>query len=172
MSDRGFSTDSPRYVAKDTDMSVSSVTPSPPPAIPPPPVGALPTPADPKLEKVPAGLRAPYHPRPLTSTCLKKHFTPVGGLFFQNMAGAKASMDFAQWRSPSYDNTIPQTDKEHQDIVQKLVLAFKDMSAAKDTPDNAYRKRLTPGEAMYYQDWAIEACAWDILVSEKSAMLF
>lgn len=104
-------------------------------------------------------------PKPPTSACLDKNLVEFNGLYFQNMADAKAVMNDVQWRAPVFDSTIPQTDKDHQDVVKKLLLAFKDMSTAKDTAENAYRKRLTPGEASYYQDWAIEACAWDVVVS-------
>lgn len=91
----------------------------------------------------------------------------IEGLCFNNMSEAQKSMAVAQWYAPQEDETIPKTEEEHRRIVVMLVDAFKDMSIAKDTATNAYRKRFTPGDTSYYQDWAIEACAWDIIVSKK-----
>ncbi|KAJ6199461.1 hypothetical protein J3E72DRAFT_372474 [Bipolaris maydis] len=113
-------------------------------------------------------LKSICRPKPPTSACLDKNLVEVNGLYFQKMADAEAAMNDVQWRAPVFDSTIPQTDKDHQHVVKKLLWAFKDMSMAKDTAENAYRKRLTPGEASYYQDWAIEACAWDVVRMAKS----
>ncbi|EUC31673.1 hypothetical protein COCCADRAFT_38248 [Bipolaris zeicola 26-R-13] len=120
-------------------------------------------PASPSLH-----LKPICRPKPATSACLDKNLVEANGLYFQNMADAEAVMNNVQWLAPVFDSTIPQTDKDHQNVVRKLVSAFKDMSMAKDTAENAYRKRLTPGEASYYQDWAIEACAWDVIRMAKS----
>ncbi|KAF1938754.1 hypothetical protein EJ02DRAFT_514293 [Clathrospora elynae] len=121
-----------------------------------------------KLEKIPAGLKEPLRPKSVTFEFLNKFYRTTGGLCFQNLADAKASMDHAQWRAPENDDTIPQTDEDHRKVTRHLVNAFKDMAIAKDTLNNAYRKRLTPGESVYYSDWAIEACAWDIVRMVKS----
>jgi hypothetical protein len=143
------------------DTIIDIVTPD---ATPPPP--NLPIMTQQQLQKVPLGLKEPCRPKPLTSGCLNKYYPMAAGLCFQNMADAKASMDHVQWRAPGNDETVPQTDEEHRQIAKQLVHAFKDMATAKDTPKNAYRKRLTPGKDLYYEDWAIEACAWDIIVSK------
>jgi hypothetical protein len=120
-------------------------------------------------KKVPSFLESPCHPKPAISTC-KKH--PINkdypvvdehlGLYFRNSEEAMASMDHAQW-VPKADDTIPKTDEEAREVVKQLVDAFKDLSQAKDTAKNAYRKRFASGD---YNNWSIEACAWDILVSE------
>lgn len=110
-------------------------------------------------------LREPSRIRPATSTFLDKKYAPSNGLCFQTLAEAAVPMSALQWRPPRNDKTIPQTDEEHRAVTRQLVTAFKDMSSAKDTMGNAYRKRLTPGSTEYYSDWAIEACAWDVLVS-------
>ncbi|KAG9194416.1 hypothetical protein G6011_04451 [Alternaria panax] len=127
------------------------------------PASGLPRISDRKLEKVPEFLKASYRPKPSTSICLNQDFPMIEGLCFRNMSEAKKSMAVAQWHAPQEDETIPQTEEEHRKIVMMLVNAFKDMGIAKDTAANAYRKRFIPGETSYYQDWAIEACAWDII---------
>jgi hypothetical protein len=122
-----------------------------------------------KQDSVPSGLQRLCRPKPAISIDVlnQKHPLIEGlGLRFHNLDEAKASMNCAQWRAPKCDSTIPQTDEEDRDIVKQLVDAFKDMDEAKDTANNAYRKRFTPGDGKFYSDWAIEACAWDILVSE------
>jgi len=131
----------------------------------------FPTLAETKLEKVPAGFKGPCRPKIMTSKCLKKDFPVTRGLCFQTMDDAKASMDGVQWYAPENDKTIPKTEEEHRAVVKQLVDAFKDMSIAKDTEGNAYRKRLTPGHDSYYGDWAIEACAWNIVVSNRRKWL-
>ncbi|RYN73968.1 hypothetical protein AA0119_g6374 [Alternaria tenuissima] len=133
----------------------------------PSPAPNLPRLSDQKLEKVPKFLKAAYRPKPNTSICLNKEFPVIEGLCFNNMSEAQKSMAVAQWYAPQEDETIPKTEEEHRRIVVMLVDAFKDMSIAKDTATNAYRKRFTPGETSYYQDWAIEACAWDIIDKAK-----
>ncbi|KAI2480550.1 hypothetical protein Ptr902_07575 [Pyrenophora tritici-repentis] len=121
-----------------------------------------------KLEKVPEGLKGPCRLRAATSDCLNKDFPDTGSLYFQAMDDAKASMDFVQWRAPGQDGTVPQTEEEHQAVAKLLVNAFKEMSVAKDTEGSAYRKRLSPTHDSYYGDWAIEACAWDIIRMTKA----
>ena len=133
----------------------------------PPQRAQFPTLAEAKLEKVPVGLKEPCRPKYGTSKCLNKKFTVVGGLCFQTMDEAKSSMDCVQWRAPEPDETIPRTEEERRAVVKLLVNAFTDMSVARDTEGNAYRKRLTSGHDSYYGDWAIEACAWDIVVSDR-----
>jgi hypothetical protein len=127
-------------------------------------------------QKAPSGLKSPGSASPSVAISKSpKH--PINqeiamdkrtGLCFHNSREAKASMDHAQWHAPKDDSTIPQTDEQECVIVKQLVDAFKDMTDAKDTEDNAYRKRFTPGNDndKFYSDWAIEACAWDVLVSE------
>jgi hypothetical protein len=134
------------------------------------PVSLTPLPrlADHRIVRVPPSLKSPERPKTKTSACLVKDFPEVDGLCFQNMAEAKAQMDLAQWHAPEIDPSFPQTDAEHREYVRMLVDAFKDMRTAKDTATNAYRKRLTPGEAVYYKNWAIEACAWDIVAMAKA----
>ncbi|EFQ94699.1 hypothetical protein CFE70_004548 [Pyrenophora teres f. teres 0-1] len=135
------------------------------------PSGDIPCPAQhPRFrpEKVPEGLKKPCRPRDATSDCLNKKFPDTGSLYFQTIDDAKASMDCVQWRAPVQDGTIPQTDEDHRDIAKQLVNAFKEMSVARDTEGNAYRKRLSPTHDSYYGDWAIEACAWDIIRMVKA----
>lgn len=75
-------------------------------------------------------------------------------------------MSSFQWLPPTNDVSIPLTDEQDCQVVTEIVDAMKDMSKAKDTVASAYRKRFTPPEH-YYQDWAIEACAWDVLLLAK-----
>lgn len=119
----------------------------------------------PDNKKVPDDLRGPSRIKPPTSNFLDKVYVQSNGLCFQNMADAMAPMCVVQWRAPVNDTSIPQTEDDHRKIAKQLVSAFKDMKTAKDTLGNAYRKRLTPGMQEYYSDWAVEACAWDVLVS-------
>jgi hypothetical protein len=123
-----------------------------------------------KQKKIPSYLKSPCHPKPAVSTCnehpINKRYPVVIerlGLRFSNSHDAKSFMDRAQWAPNVDDATIPQTDEAEQDVVKQLFDAFKDLREAKDTAGSAYRKRFTSGE---YSDDAIEACAWDILVSE------
>lgn len=111
------------------------------------------------------GLREAERSRHFRSTSLNQDFTPRDdGLCFQNMTDALATLSIAQWTPDKTDTSIPQTEEEHRKVVKKLVASFMDMSSAKDTVNSAYRKRLIPTEAVYYTDWAIEACAWNIVV--------
>jgi hypothetical protein len=155
-------------VKSEINTATPSIDSSPVPSIQSQMNNTFPNLTDRSSGKIPAGLKAVCRPKPATSVCLDKSLFRSGDLYFRNIVDAKASMDNVQWRAPAPDDTIPQTDKEHQDIVRKLVWAFKDMSVAKDTAENAYRKRLTTGEPACYPDWAIEACAWDIVVSLKT----
>lgn len=118
-------------------------------------------------KKAPTGLAEICRSRPFASTCLDKNYNEVDGMCFQNMADATMAMSEPPWRAPTNDTTIPQTDEDQRKVAKQLADAFKDMRTAKDTPGNAYRKRLTKGEDVYYSDWAIEACAWNILVGER-----
>ncbi|KAL1798472.1 hypothetical protein ACET3X_002509 [Alternaria dauci] len=157
-SNNGTTQDAPHKATTMTSIATSS-SPAP----------DLPRLSDRKLEKVPKFLKAAYRPKPRTSSkCLEHDFPMVDGLCFKNMSEAQKPMSAAQWDAPQDDATIPKTEEEHREIAMMLVDAFKDMSIAKDTAANAYRKRFTPGEASYYQDWAIEACAWDIIDKAKS----
>jgi hypothetical protein len=161
MTDHDRNMDFPKGTPGKATMMTSIATPSTPES-------RLPRLSDKKLEKVPQSLQAPYRSKAKTSVYLNKSFPLVEGLCFKNMAEAQASMALAQWHAPQDDSTIPQTDEEHCAYARKLVHAFKDMTIAKDTKTNAYRKRFTPGDGVYYKDWAIEACAWDVIVSERA----
>jgi len=88
------------------------------------------------------------------------------GLYFPSIYSATAAMTMGSWQSPRNDATIPNTTEEDQEVVRRLVDAFMDLSSALDTPDNAYRKRFTPGSTAFYKPWTVERCAWDILVSQ------
>ncbi|CAO2649951.1 Nn.00g012430.m01.CDS01 [Neocucurbitaria sp. VM-36] len=120
------------------------------------------------VEKVPTGLARPCRPKPHTSECLDKDFVEVDGMCFQTTTEATTAMNHALWQPLANDASIPVFDEDHRKVAKTLVDAFKDMTIAKDTQGNAYRKRLTKGEAVYYSDWAIEACAWNILAMVKS----
>ena len=119
-------------------------------------------------KKPPNGYADPCRPKIPTSSCLDKTYVEIDGMCFQNMADAVTAMNQVMWRAPVDDATIPQSDEDHRKVAKQLADAFKDMTAAKDTEGNAYRKRLTKGEDVYYSDWAIEACAWNIVVSENA----
>ncbi|KAF1846364.1 uncharacterized protein K460DRAFT_282684 [Cucurbitaria berberidis CBS 394.84] len=154
MSDRGSRVNS-RESTLETTITAPDISPSSDPAA-----------SDKK--KVPMGLAEPCRPRPLTSNCLNKNYIEIDGMCFQDMAVAMAAMNQAPWRAPTNDASIPQSDEDHRKVAKQLTEAFKDLGAAKDTQNNAYRKRLTKGEDVYYSDWAIEACAWNILSMVKS----
>ena len=145
----GLHESSPATTRNARSTPVASVTPGPAPS---------------DNKKLPDGLAGPSNIKPLTSKYLDKNYVEVNGTNFQNMANALAAMDQAQWHAPSNDPSIPNTNEELSEIVKRLVDAFKDMETAKDTADNAYRKRLTPGKKEYYGDWAVENCCWQILV--------
>ena len=147
----------------------TSPTPSSPaPAIESHADNGLSEPSENKRENLLDGLKPPLsYLRHCASVWLNRDIAKVGGLYFQSFADAKASIDITQWRAPAHDDTIPNTDKEYQDIVKKLVQAFKDISALTGNDENAYRRCFTPGDTLAYPDWAIEACAWNILVSRR-----
>jgi hypothetical protein len=97
---------------------------------------------------------------------LNKYYTEDStGMFFSNTQMALTAMSNAQWRPPSPDETIPKTDLEDRAVVKRLVMAFLNLDIALDTPDNAYRKRFTPGTSVAYMPWTVERCAWEIFVS-------
>ncbi|RMZ68494.1 WD repeat-containing [Pyrenophora seminiperda CCB06] len=128
----------------------------------------LPTLGDSKLVRVPPGLAEPCKPKQVASAALNKSFPGEGDLYFENFDAAKKSMACVLWRAPDPDATIPQATEEDHYVIKQLVNACKDLGDAKDTKDNAYRKRMTPGSPTYYGDWAIEACCWDILNMVKA----
>ena len=169
--------DTPKGIASKNLMVTQSQT-----ASPSTPVGArapvpfgppIPRLADTRLEKVPGGLKDPSRLKTKISQLLDKDgdYPEVDGFRFKTLEEARAPMDEPQWYSPAVDPSIPETAAEYRKFVKMLVLAFKDMTSAKDTQGNAYRKRLTPGEGVYYQDWAIEACSWDIVGMAKDIHL-
>ncbi|KAI4646984.1 hypothetical protein J4E93_005208 [Alternaria ventricosa] len=169
--------DTPKGIANKNPMVTQSQT-----ASPSTPVGArapvpfsppIPRLADTRLERVPGGLKDPVRLKTKISQLLDKDgdYPEVDGFRFKTLEEARAPMDEPQWYSPEDDPSIPVTAAEYRKFVRMLVLAFKDMTCAKDTQGNAYRKRLTPGEGVYYQDWAIEACSWDIVGMAKDIHL-
>jgi len=169
--------DTPKGIANKNLMVIKSQI-----ASPSTPVGArapvpfgppIPRLADTRLEKVPGGLKDPSRLKTKTSQLLDKDgdYPEVDGFRFKTLEEARAPMDEPQWYSPEDDPSIPATAAEYRKFVRMLVLAFKDMTRAKDTQGNAYRKRFTPGEGVYYQDWAIEACSWDIVGMAKDIHL-
>jgi hypothetical protein len=97
---------------------------------------------------------------------LNQYFTDdEDGMYFRNTKEAVTAMSHTQWHPPTNDDTIPQDEEQDREVVRRLVEAFLDTSSAMDTEGNAYRKRLTPGTSVFYDPWAIERCAWEILVS-------
>jgi len=177
MTDHDPDKETPKGIANNTLMVIKSQT-----ASPSAPVGArapvpfappIPRLADTRLEKVPGGLKDPSRLKTKISQLLDKDgdYPEVDGFRFKTLEEARAPMDEPQWYSPEVDPSIPVTAAEYRKFVRMLVLAFKDMTRAKDTQGNAYRKRLTPGEGVYYQDWAIEACSWDIVGMAKDIHL-
>ncbi|KAI4617032.1 uncharacterized protein J4E87_008544 [Alternaria ethzedia] len=169
--------DTPKGIANKNLMVIESQTASPSTPIgarAPVPFGPpIPRLADTRLEKVPGGLKDPSRLKTKISQLLDKDgdYPEVDGFRFKTLEEARAPMDEPQWYSPEVDPSIPETDAEYRKFVEMLMLAFKDMTRAKDTQGNAYRKRLTPGEGVYYQDWAIEACSWDIVGMAKDIHL-
>jgi hypothetical protein len=81
-------------------------------------------------------------------------------LHFSSFEEAKSCLGGAKWTSSAVG--VPQTEKQEKECVCRLVKAFKDTSRALDKKTSAYRRRFERG---YYDDHAIEFCAWNILVS-------
>jgi hypothetical protein len=81
-------------------------------------------------------------------------------LHFSSFDEAKSCLGGAKWTSSAVG--VPQTEKQEKECVRRLVKAFKDTSRALDKKTSAYRRRFERG---YYDDHAIEFCAWNILVS-------
>jgi hypothetical protein len=80
-------------------------------------------------------------------------------LHFSSFEEAKGRLGDAKWTSCSAG--VPQTEEEEKKCVRKLVKAFKNTRRALDKKTSAYRRRFDRG---YYEDEAIEFCAWNILV--------
>jgi hypothetical protein len=145
----------------DSDDTGSSREPTPevrlhtPASSPPPPTPLRPTPIN-NITKL-ARSKGP--------AVLFKDFEQLGGDYFKTFEESFNALSMAHWHPPMNDFTIPRTPKQDRAIVRVLVAAFKDMSYALDTPDNAYRKRFTPGTSVCYAGWTIEACAWMVVVS-------
>jgi hypothetical protein len=118
---------------------------------------------------------APLRPAPINNILkiskskgphvLMKDYGRVEGDYFQTFEDSFNALGVAYWRPPINDLTIPRTPEQDRAIVRVVVEAFKDMTYALDTPDNAYRKRFTPGTNVCYAGWTIEACAWMVVVS-------
>lgn len=95
----------------------------------------------------------------------KYHTEGPNGMFFSTYKDAAAAVNHVQWHPPANDGTIPKTAEEDRLVVRRLVGAFMELKGAMDTPENAYRKRFTPGTNVFYLPWTVERCAWEILVS-------
>lgn len=117
----------------------------------------------PDRQKVPDYLTSASKVKPPTSRFLETQnfHAKDNGFYFQSKAEADLSMAEAQWYPPANDRSIPRTDSEDRRVVGQLVSAAKNMSRAKDTLASAYRKKTSA-----YPEWAMEACAWDVLVSQ------
>ncbi|KAJ4339584.1 hypothetical protein N0V95_007722 [Ascochyta clinopodiicola] len=88
-------------------------------------------------------------------------------MYFRNHADSRAPMTQIQWFSPTPDPSIPRTEAAERAIVRQLTAAFTNLDHANDSSGSKYKKRLDPA-SNYYQPWAIEACAWDIMASPPS----
>ncbi|KAF2852537.1 hypothetical protein T440DRAFT_392401 [Plenodomus tracheiphilus IPT5] len=118
--------------------------------------------------RLPDQLAEPSKPKPLTSKYLdsQEHDVATNGLYFQKALEAQQPMSGPQWHAPSNDVSIPRTDQEDRAVVRCLVHAIKNMSEAKDTAASPYRRRFSQPKP-YYANWAIEACAWDVVAVVK-----
>ncbi|KAH9862683.1 hypothetical protein J1614_010776, partial [Plenodomus biglobosus] len=116
----------------------------------------------------PHQLAEPSRIRPRTSQFLNNtnYKAAPNGLYFQNGAEALHPMSNLQWIPPANDVSVPRSDEEDRQVVAYIVGAVKSMTEAKDTIHSAYLKRFKPQQP-YYQEWAIEACAWDVLFLAK-----
>jgi hypothetical protein len=83
----------------------------------------------------------------------------VDELHFSSFEEAKGRLGDARWTSSAVG--VPKTEEEEKNCVRKLVKAFKNTRRALDKKTSAYRRRFDRG---YYEDEAIEFCAWNILV--------
>ncbi|UPX12020.1 uncharacterized protein EKO05_0002598 [Ascochyta rabiei] len=94
--------------------------------------------------------------------------TPDGEapMYFRNHVESRGPMAQIQWHSPTPDASIPLTEAEERVCVRKLITAFTNIQHANDSNGSKYKKRLDP-MSDYYQPWAIEACAWDIVNEVK-----
>jgi hypothetical protein len=93
------------------------------------------------------------------------------GLYFSNSQNASAAMKDVPWQPPTNDDTIPKNEEEDRLVVRRLVSSFMNLEDALDTPDNAYRKRFTPGTNVFYMPWTVEKCAWVVLVRTALAYI-
>ncbi|KAI8932369.1 hypothetical protein NX059_010559 [Plenodomus lindquistii] len=90
-------------------------------------------------------------------------YTPgANSVFFQDQEEAEGSMANCLWRAPENDPTIPTSSTDDRRIVKQIFDAMKDVSEANETPGSANLKRFTP--VPHYKDWALELCAWDVLI--------
>lgn len=84
-------------------------------------------------------------------------------MYFRSYAESRIPLSPVQWHAPPNDDTIPNSDAYDRVYIRKLVAAFRSIDHANDSPKSQYIGRLKPG-ATFYEPWAIEACAWNILV--------
>lgn len=96
----------------------------------------------------------------------------VGYVGFQNSVHAMALGINVEWFPRGPDATIPMTDEEEQRVAWKLLCSLKDMSIAWESAEDADRKCLTPGEAMYYGEATLQHCVWQLLVSQRLSSHF
>ncbi len=128
----------------------------------------------PALRNVPVlqGMASLCKPKPRTSLYLDRDHVATNGMFFRNMTDAMGAVSLCQWRSPNNDASMPQDDGDDREVVRQLVAAIKDTTKTVEKENNHYRKRVNPEMKEYYQDWAIENCAWQVLVCKSSFSIF
>lgn len=84
-------------------------------------------------------------------------------MYFRNYAESRVPMSLLQWSAPDNDLTIPRSDADDRNYVRQLITAFRSVENANDAPKSQYIGRLKD-DSDFYPPWAIEACAWNILV--------
>ncbi|KAF1837161.1 hypothetical protein BDW02DRAFT_474929, partial [Decorospora gaudefroyi] len=78
---------------------------------------------------------------------------------------AKASFPAPDWRCPADDPTIPTTDHDRRQWVQKLVTAMNNLTDIYDTKGPSFQKRWpTTGNSTHYTSQGKEIVCWNILL--------
>jgi hypothetical protein len=94
-----------------------------------------------------------------------------GSMYFRNYDESRVPMLRPQWHAPLNDSSLPQSDADDRSYVRLLVTAFRSVEHANDSPKSQYIGRLK-ATSDFYQPWAIEACAWNILVRSLHSARF
>lgn len=97
-------------------------------------------------------------------------FGAEGSMYFPTYNTSQLAMQTTQWHAPSNDSSIPHTPEHERMYVRRIYTSFLCTELANDSSGSQYIKRfrLDSEGKIFYPYWAIEKCAWNIIVRPKS----